>query len=138
MKLRNLVVCAVVCLLAVPSFAATVNPGKWEVKVETEMTGMPAKIPPQTMTHCITKEDAEKAESMVKGSKPSKDCKITDIATSGNTVTWKVECPTQNLKGEGTMTYSAETYTGSTKFKMGDMEMSQKVSGKRLGACDEK
>lgn len=138
MKLRNVFVCAIVCLVALPVMAAgTVTPGKWEVTVEMEMVGMAHKMPPTTMTHCISKADVEKAEGLVpKGGKDAKDCKYYDVVMSGNTVSWKMECSAQNLKGEGKMTYESESYTGTSHIKMGEMEMKQKFTGKRLGECE--
>ena len=139
MKLRNLYVCAIVCLVALPMTAAnSVTPGKWSVTVEMEMVGMPHKMPPTTFTHCISKEDAEKgAEGLVpKAGKEAKSCKYSDVQISGGTVSWKVACPEQNITGEGKMKYDGDAYNGTVHMKMGEMEMNQKFTGKRVGECE--
>ena len=140
MKLRSLFVCAVVCLLALPMFAAdTVTPGKWQVSVEMEMVGIPHKVPPTSFTHCITKEDVEKgADGLVPKNAKETDCKYTDVSIKDGTVSWKVACPSKNVTGEGKMTYKSESYTGTVHMKMGEMEMNQKFTGKRVGDCDAK
>ena len=136
MKVRNLFVSAVVCLAALPLAAGTVTPGKWKTTVENEMVGIAHKMPATTFEHCITKEDAEKAESLVTGGKEAKGCTVSDVVMKGNTVSWKIACPAQNLTGEGKMTYEPDSSSGATKMKMGEMEMNQKMSGKRLGDCE--
>ena len=137
MKNRNLFVLAIVCLLAFPLTAETVKPGKWEVTVETEMAGMPQKIPAKTITHCITEADAKDAESMLKsGGNMSKDCKISDVKTVGDSVTWKIGCPSQGLTGEGSIAFATESYTGTSKMKIGEMQVTQTMKGKRIGECE--
>ena len=60
MKLRNVVLSAIVCSLALPVMAASIaKAGKWETTVQMEMPNMPMKIPAHTMNVCVTKEQAE-------------------------------------------------------------------------------
>ena len=59
MTVRSLTV--LTALLVLPAAAFAQGPrrdGKWEVKMQTEMPGMPMQMPPVTLTQCITKEQA--------------------------------------------------------------------------------
>jgi hypothetical protein len=140
MKFRKFALFVLVCALVVPAYAAgPVKPGKWETTMEMEMPGMPMKMPPITVSHCITKEQAENPENAVPRNDRQKDCKISDMKVDGNTVSWKMTCEKSQTSGTGSITYSGDSYTGHMDMKMaGDREMHMKYSGKYLGACDEK
>lgn len=127
---------ALAVALLVPAFAnaAVTKAGKWQITIESEMPGMPMKMPPITMTQCITKEQAEKPEPPK--AKKSDDCKVSDYKIEGNTVSWTMTCEKQNVSGEGKITYSGDSYDGAMHVKMGEMEMTQKYHGKYLGECD--
>ena len=89
MKLRNLVLFAIVCSLALPVMAA--NPiakaGKWESTIQMEMPNMPMKMPAHTMTVCVTKEQAENAENLIpKTGDKRGGCTYTDVKVEGSTV----------------------------------------------------
>jgi hypothetical protein len=136
MKVRSYAVCLLVIALAVPALFAGENPikaGKWEFSVQMEMPGMPFKMPPVKMQHCITQEDAKSA---VPQDQKNKDCKMADYAVDGSTVTWTVECPKQKLTGSGRITYDGDTMEGEMKMNADGQEMSTKYLGKRLGECD--
>ena len=128
----------VVCALALPSFAASpVKPGKWQVTMEMDMPGMPMKVPPTTITHCITKEQAENPEATLPKASRQGDCKVSDYKLDGNTVTWNVKCEgKQPMTGSGKITYDSDSYTGTMKMKMQETEMTAKYTGKRIGECD--
>jgi uncharacterized protein DUF3617 len=138
MKLRALTLCTLVLVLAVPLFAAEakspMKPGKWQITIQMDMPNMPMKMPPMTVTQCITKEQAENPQPPK--SKKDADCKISDYKMDGNTVTWSIDCPKQKMTGDGKITFSGDTYDGVTNLKSGDMVITQKYSGKYLGACD--
>lgn len=136
MKVRTLLLCAVVLAAALPTFAADspMKPGKWQVTIQSDIPNMPFKMPPITMTTCITPEQAANPEPPK--DKKNSDCKISDYKLDGNTVTWKMNCEKQQMSGTGKITYSAESYEGVMKMQMGDTEMTQKYTGKLLGACD--
>jgi hypothetical protein len=130
-----------IAVVAVPAKAEASahpqKPGKWQIKVQMEMEGMPFKMPPVTTEICVTEEDLKDPQKSVP-SDPKAKCTITDYKVDGNTVTWSIDCPKQNTKGNGQMTYSADTYEGWMKMKMGEQDMTTKYSGKFLGACTKK
>ncbi len=138
MRLRTLALCTLVLALTTPLLAAEarspMKAGKWQITITMDMPNIPMKLPPVTITKCVTEEQAERPEPP-KGSKGD-DCKISDYNLSGNTVTWKVVCEKENTTGEGKITFSSESYDGEAHMKMGEIEMTQKFAGKYLGACD--
>ena len=118
--------------------------GNWQVTVEMDMPGMPQKMPPTTMTQCLTKADVEDATKIVppapgRGGMPS-DCKVTDYKTVGNKVSWSMACSGATpMTGETEFVYSGDTYVGTMTMTMEragqPMTMKMKYEGKRLGDC---
>jgi hypothetical protein len=139
MTIKKLPLLLAIALLPTVAFAAgPAKAGKWEVTSQTEMTGMPTKMPPHTSTYCLTKEEAENPEKLApEQQRRNGDCKRTDFKVDGHTVTWKVTCEKSGTKGEGHVTYSSESYTGAMHIAMPNGgEVNVKMSGKYLGACD--
>jgi hypothetical protein len=110
------------------------KPGRWQVKFEMEMPGMPFKMPPVTTEVCVTEEDLKDPKKAVPTDKKS-DCTISDYKIDGNKVSWSMDCPKQQTKGTGEITYTADSYTGAMKMTVGEQEMKTKYSGKLLGPC---
>lgn len=145
--MKKVVICMAVLALALP-FAATakspIKAGKWETTVETEMPGMPMKMPPMKFTSCVTKEQAENPESaMPKGQSQNRkekesNCKISNFKIDGNKITYEFKCEKENIEGSAEWKYDADSNSGVMHVKMGDQEMTQKYAGKRIGDCDEK
>ena len=113
--------------------------GRWEVKMDMEMPGMPMKIPTVTSTQCITPEEANDPQKSVpqgRGGRGNQDCKVSDFKQDGNKISWSMKCagppPTT---GTGEFLYAADTYTGTMKMDTGGQAMTMKYSGKRLGDC---
>src|SRR6185295_4011775 len=106
MKLHSLApiatVVAVLGLSAASLAQAPRQDGLWDVKMEMEMPGMPARMPPMTTTQCITPEqakDPQKAVPQGRGGRGNQDCKVSDYKQAGNKVTWSMKC-----EGESPMT----------------------------------
>lgn len=112
--------------------ADAMKPGLWEVSTTMEMPGMPYQPPPQTVRHCYTAQEV-KEDPVPKDN----NCKVTDLKSSANKVTWKVECKGEMAgKGEGQIVYQGDSaYEGWTKMQTQGMNMSMKYKAKRLGEC---
>lgn len=110
------------------------KPGKWQIKMEMEMPGMPVKMPPITTEVCLTEADLADPQKSVPND-PKSDCKVGDYKVKDNTVNWTVECPKQKMKGTGEITFTGDSYTGAMNMSMDQQKMSMKYSGKYLGAC---
>lgn len=140
MKLRIALTLSAVCLVAFPLLAADqppaspVHAGKWEMTVEMDMMGM--HMPAHTVSYCVTKEQAEKAENGVPQQQKNSKCKPADVKVDGNTITWKLVCESQQMTGDGTITYDTDSFTGTSHIVLPQGEMKSKYSGKRVGDCD--
>src|SRR6185295_16999710 len=69
--------------------------GRWEVKMEMDMAGMPARMPPTTMTQCITPDEAKdplKSLPEGRGGRGNQNCKVSDYKQVGNKITWSMKC----------------------------------------------
>ena len=90
------------------------------------MPGMPMQPPPTTITDCVTQQDPVPNQQADSG-----NCKITDMKTVGNTVTWKMECDQQGqkMKSRGKMVYHGD------RFEAGNMKISTTIEGRRVGDC---
>jgi Protein of unknown function (DUF3617) len=140
MKIRVLVVFVALLALSVSALAQTHRrDGKWEVKIEMDMPGMPAGMPPMTSTQCVTPEEAADPQKAAppSGRGNQGDCKISDYKVDGNKVSWSMKCEgAQAMSGTGEFVYAADAYTGTMKMEMGGRgSMTMKYSGKRLGDC---
>ncbi|MCC6545117.1 MAG: DUF3617 family protein [Nitrospirae bacterium] len=111
--------------------------GLWEITSVSEMPGMPA-MPSVKQNQCMTNKD------YVPHSKEEKDssCTVSDLKTSGNTVTWKMICKSKegDMDGKGTITYSKDKLDGSSVINMqmpgmGKMQIKNKLTGRRIGNC---
>ena len=111
--------------------------GRWEVKIEFDLPGLPA-MPPQTQTTCITPEDAANPQkAMLPGGLADQaNCKISDYKTAGSRVTYSLKCEGQvPLSGTGDFTYMGDTYSGVFKADAAGQTLAIRYSGKRLGDC---
>ena len=112
--------------------------GKWEVTSKTEMTGMPMQMPAQTSTStlCVNSENQNRPPINA-----DKSCKVTNYKVVGSGATWSMECTGQgNMKGEGSITFKGDSYTGMTTMNMqmqgaSKMTMKSTYAGKWVGAC---
>ncbi len=133
-------VCVAAVTIAVSALAGAQTPkspqkpGKWQIKMEMDIPGMPMKMPPVTMEHCVTEEDLADPQKAVP-SDPKSKCNVGEYKVKGNTVSWTVDCPQQKMTGAGEITYTDTTFDGHMKMKVAAQEMSTKYSGKYLGAC---
>ena len=136
MKVRTILLLVVVCALAAPTFAGPMKAGKYQITVQMQMAGMDAKMPPMTIEKCVTQEEADNPQPPK--IKNSDDCKVSDYKLDGKTMTWKVACEKMKATGEGKMTFDGDGWTGESHIKMQDHEMTQTMSGKRVGDCEAK
>jgi hypothetical protein len=97
------------------------------------MQGM--EIPPQTFSQCITKKDMVPQNN----NDPNQqgNCKVSDVQTNGNTVSWTMVCKTEGgeMKSTGKITYQGDSFKGESTSEMMGMVMVAEMSGKRIGPC---
>ena len=105
----------------------------WEITTKMDMPGM--AMPAIKHTYCQPKGGAYKPE---KGPQ-DKNCEMTYIKMSGNTTKWKMHCSGKDaMEGSGEMTRTADTMNGTIKMSMKHGQMTQVMSGKRVGTCQAK
>jgi hypothetical protein len=124
------------------------KPGLWEYKMTMEMAGMP-NMPgmpgmggaPMTFTRCLTPEDTKTPGKAFEDAKAKSECEREEFKIQGNKVSFKVRCGGDHPgTGSGEFTVAEDHFEGTLKMKMeggdmGGMEMTQKMSGKRIGEC---
>jgi len=139
MMLKKIGTLSVLCMLlaALPAWGLDLKPGKYEITAKVEMPGMPGGMPPQTTTQCLNEQSP-----VPDSSAGAQGCKITDMKTKGNTVTYTMECDQQGMKTKSTgeMTYNGDAFEGTTQTVMGPaaggMTVTTVVKGKRIGKCE--
>ena len=105
--------------------------GQWEITSTVKMQGM--TIPPMTYSQCITKDNA-----VPQNNSPGQDeCKVSDLKTVGDTVSWTVTCSGQagNMQGKGRITYHGDRFEGEMTTEHMGMVMVTEMQGKRTGPC---
>jgi len=125
----------VLAMAATPAAQAQGTDDLYEVTVKMEMAGMPMQMPAMTQRSCVKKGGSD-AESV-----PHQDnCKVTDAKRTGNKVTFAMVCTGRDaMTGKGEITYAGDAYNGTIrlrgKMEGQDMEMTQAIAGRRVGAC---
>lgn len=123
---------AVSTLLTATAAVAAQNGERWEYT--TKMQSDQAQgfaMPAMTMQMC--QEPGWK--NPPKGQQQDEECKVRDYKKSGNTMSWRVECP--QGKGYGEMTLQgSDKFTGFTEFTTEDGQFRMDMTGRKLGSCD--
>jgi len=133
---RGLFAVAGVCMLPVAQFAsAQGSDDQYDVTVKMEMAGMPMAMPPMSQRLCVKK--GAKDEDFV----PRQDsCHVSDTTRAGSRLTFKITCTGSNpMTGTGDFTFVADGYNGQIRMKGKmegqDVDMTQTIAGRRVGAC---
>ena len=94
------------------------------------MEGVPIKMPSNTTKVCAAKEWTEPPGGQ-------KNCKNSNMKVEGAKVTWDVQCTGPSMSGHGEITRDgADAYSGAIKFMSDQGNMNVKISGKKIGDCD--
>ncbi len=127
---------ALIWIFATTAYAdINVKKGMWEISNRMEVSGLPIKIPDTKISQCIDKQTIiPKTDKKI-----NQYCKIIEQKVEGDTVSWKMQC-TNSMQSHGSITYSGETFEGlvttTTKVpSMGEMIITNHISGKRTGEC---
>ena len=115
--------------------AQELKPGKWELLIKSEMTGIP--VPPQsrTITYCV--DDKNKNQPFI----GNDTCRFGDKAVQGNKVSWKMTCEGDpKMLGDITLVIDGEKYSGTSDITMTisgapNMSMKGTYTGRFLGPC---
>ena len=104
----------------------------WETTSQMAMEGMPMQMPAQTTKACSSKTWTKPPPG------GDKSCVASDYRLVGNKATWTLKCSGQMpMQGTGEMTFAgSDSYTGAIQATSQGMNMTIKLSGKRVGTCD--
>ena len=136
MKLTPVALAALACIAIAYAAAAQQNPmrpGRWEVTAQMDMPGM--QMPAMKNTQCITQQQIDSPTRGLPQGPDNKDCKVSDYKVSGNTITWSMACPSQQMTGTGELKFDGDTYAGLVKIMTQGKDMNMKFNGKRVGDC---
>ena len=125
------------------SFAADIQPGLWELVLETRVPASPDfSAAPATMNQCLTAQDAQDPSRVLGGAANpgASDCTYTDKRFVGNTFSFRMQCAGSfGIQAQGEITYSATSMEGSivsTANMTGQAtEFHSKLAAHRLGGC---
>jgi hypothetical protein len=113
-----------------------VKEGNWEITSTTEIKGLGTTLP-QKVNQCISKKD------VIPMAAKDDQCKVVTSNVSGDAVTWAIECrkPEGTIEGQGEIIYKGETFDGLIRWTVTQpgqdkAEMTQKIAGRRIGACE--
>jgi hypothetical protein len=124
---------AVLGLMSSAQALAAGSDESWEMTTRMDMPGM--EMPGVTQTVCLPKGAAYQPTK----EQQKKNCEITDLKVSGNKTSWKMHCSGKDaMEGSGEVTRSADKMDGTIKMAMMNMQMTQIISGKRVGTCQAK
>lgn len=127
---RMLITAAAALLVPVAVSAGPMKAGKWRVTLE-------AGGRKGTVERCVTQADAANTTAPPKMKDAS--CTVVSMNVTTNMVAWKLSCEKSGMTAESKTTYTANSFTGETKFRTKDgKETVQKTTGKYLGACGKK
>jgi Protein of unknown function (DUF3617) len=135
--LVGLAAASVAAVAAAPDF----KEGQWAMQYSMEVTGMPFKMPSITgkRSACLTGKNY-----VPDNSQAGQQCQTKDVKVNGNTVTWTMQCKTQegSIEGQGRVTYKGDRYDGGMDAQMISMTMSgapinyrYTMQGEREGDC---
>jgi len=131
----SLVTSAFVALACAQHVSAQGAGDLYEVTVRMEMAGMPMQMPATTHRHCVKKGGSD-ADFV-----PHQDnCTVSDARRAGNRMTFAIACTGREaMKGTGDFTFAGDGYTGQIrlvgKMEGQDVQMTQAINGRRVGAC---
>ena len=124
---------SLILLLVLSQARAADPPGVlWETTSQMAMAGMPMQMPAQTQKVCTAKQWTKPPPG------GDKSCVVSDYKMVGNKATWKMQCSGQTpMQGTGEMTFEgSESYTGAIQATSQGTDMTIKLSGKKVGNCD--
>lgn len=131
---------AVLATMATAAFAADIQPGLWELVVESRIVASPDFTPaPVTMQQCLTELDAQDPSRVLGGvSNPgATNCTYTEKSFTGNVFRFKMACAgSLGIEAKGEITYSALSMDGRIVTVAGQTtELQSRITARHLGGC---
>ena len=129
--MKKVILAAIICSAASMAYAQAgldlkgkMKEGQYETNFKMEIPGLPAGIGGMnnTVKSCVTKEDIEKGKGDMfrdpKSGKKDSSCEMKNMKSSGNTVSYDVDCPKEGMNSTTTLAFADNSVKGLTKMKM--------------------
>ena len=129
--------CAALAAASLAAHAQGIEPGEWQF---TTTMSSPMLPKPQTtvVTQCVTPEDAADPARFT-APQQAQGCIVTPGAKGAGSYSWTLSCPSQGMRGSGTMHYGADAMRGEMRVSVVQqgqtIEMETRTTGRRLGPC---
>ncbi len=104
----------------------------WETTSQTVMEGLPMQMPMQRMNLCTPKVWTAPPPG------GGQSCAASNFQRTGTKVTWTAQCTGEmEMTGQGEINFEGtDAYTGEIRFAAAEMNMTIKLTGKKIGGCD--
>ncbi len=118
---------------------ADIGEGRWEMKITTELPGLPVGIGPVEQTQCLTAAEARDPARLFGGS--GAGCAFTNRRDDGATYRFELSCASgmAQVSGSGEIRYTSDTLQGELLMRLGAegqaLEMRSHIQARRLGPC---
>ncbi len=137
MLLRRSAAALAILTLAIVSSTATQGQESkgdlWETTSQMTMDGLPFRMPASTVKVCSFKAWKEPPGAADK----SRNCKNSNMKTTGTKATWDVQCTGPTMTGTGELVRdSPDAYSGTLKLASAEGNMTIQLKGKKVGGCD--
>ena len=98
-----------------------------------KMPGLGIPMPPQVRTYYLTKDNMVPRRGAIK---KCNECRIIETRLRGHTVSWLEGCnsPEGKVRGNRTVSYKGDAFSGVVKITQVDIQMSKKLTGKWVGS----
>jgi hypothetical protein len=128
---------ATLLLLGMPLGLLADPPAKgdlWEVSSKMSMEGMPMEMPAgPTLKVCAPKVWTRPPAP----ANAHQTCRRSDYTVSGNKITWTESCESPAMTGKGEIIRQGnDAYTGSIAYAAEQGNMTIKLTGHKVGTCD--
>lgn len=127
------VAAGILLLLALTPVRADAPGVLWQTTSQMVMEGLPFSPPPTTLKVCRSAQWTRPP--------PGGDasCVNSNFQRSGNKITWTMQCSgDMPMTGTGEMTFEGtDSYTGAINATADGMAMTIRLSGKKIGTCDQ-
>lgn len=132
----------VIGLLTAPAHAAlpALEPGLWEILVETTTTPDPNKYPTERFRRCVKPDEAADPRKLLPTSVNREPCRVTSLKEDGAKATYTITCEKNKLTASGEFNFAATAYRGYIVTEMLEagsnrLQVLQHVTAKRAGPC---
>lgn len=128
-----------ICLAASPAAAqANLQPGKYQVTME--MSGAGEAMPAVKTESCVTSQDVANIATLLVQDAQDEDCKVSNLKFQSDRAAFLMSCSVggERYESSAELRFASDSYDGSVTTKTGGEVFTTRISGKRLGPCDNK